>query len=315
MRDRYHGAVFGLAIGDALGWPTEFLSLSQIHAQYGRDGLADLVPLHGFPVGTYTDDTQMTLALAEGLLQANGGDLDQQMTAVARRFVAWASSPENNRAPGVTCLQACDRLRRHVNWRESGVDGSKGCGSAMRSAPVGLLYHGEPERLIEIADATGLITHRHPTARAGSVATAVAVSLALDNTAPAKILADVVEVGARFSVEFATRLAQVPDALELPPAVALSAAHLGDRFVAEDVLAAALYCFLRTPDDYRATVLCGANTEGDSDSIASIAGAISGAYNGLEAVPPAWRQQIENAAGLADVADRLYDSWSRRRPV
>ena len=310
MRTRYEATIVGLAIGDALGWPTEFLSLSQIHAQFGAQGLSDLVPLPGFAAGTYTDDTQMTLAVAEGLLDAAGGGLDEQMTAVAHRFVHWAASPDNNRAPGVTCLTACQRLRELATWRESGVDGSKGCGSAMRSAPVGLLYHRDSDRLIEVADATGLITHRHPTARAGSVATALAVSLALDNTPPPKILEQVIEVGGRFSSEFAKHLARVPAALALPPREALSGTCLGDRFIAEDVLAAAMYAFLRTPEDYRTTVLCAANSEGDSDSIACIAGAISGAYNGLDAIPARWCAQIENRDGLLSVAGRLHDASS-----
>ena len=74
----------------------------------------------------------------------------------------------------------------------------------------------------------------------------------------------------------------------------------------------ALYCFCRSPDDYRQTVLTGANTVGDSDSIACIAGAISGAYNGLHAIPESWRSTVENAPYLHEIAANLYEARCRR---
>lgn len=310
MLQKYQGCFLGLAIGDALGLPTEFLSLAQIHQAYGPTGVEDLMGCHGFPPGTFTDDTQMSIALAEALLAADGSDLDTQMQAVARRFVAWAGSPENNRAPGNTCMSACRRLAEGASWRESGVAGSKGCGTAMRTAPIGLLYHRDQTTMLRVAIASSQITHGHPCALAGGVATALAVSLALDNTPPLAILETVVEVCQPISTEFAAHVARVPALLGTSPAAAM--VELGEAWVAEEAIACALYCFLRTPDDYRATVLCGANSEGDSDSIACIAGAISGAYNGLDAVPVEWRERVEHGELLRDLATRLYH---RRSPL
>jgi ADP-ribosylglycohydrolase len=304
MEEQYLGCMLGLAIGDALGFPTEFLSLEDIRRQFGTLGVTDYVAYHRFALGTFSDDTQMSVALAEGLLEAPDASLDSLMTAAARRFIAWARSPENNRAPGMSCLAGCRRLEEGFSWRESGVPDSKGCGAAMRTAPIGLLFHRRRGRLLEVARASSLLTHGHLCAQAGAVATALAVSLALDSTPPAIFLDRLLEATAPVSLEFADRLGRVRQALPLPSDEAF--ALLGEGWVSEEAVAGAVYAFLRSPDDFRASVLLAANTNGDSDSLACITGAISGAYNGVEAIPASWRERVEKAERLEDLARRLY---------
>jgi len=82
-------------------------------------------------------------------------------------------------------------------------------------------------------------------------------------------------------------------------------------WVGEEAVALALYCFLRYPNDYSKTVIRAANTNGDSDSIACIAGSISGAYLGVQAIPEAWIERIEKADYLADLAERLSEKKMR----
>lgn len=305
-RERYRGCVLGLAVGDALGMPTEFLSLAGIRARWGPQGVTDLEAGH-WRAGSFTDDTQMTLALAEGIL-AGGRDaaVDAIMAAVAQEFVHWMEAPlGGHRAPGNTCLTGCRNLAAGMPWREAGVADSKGCGSAMRAAPVGLAWPGDYERIREIGVAQSLATHGHPCALAGSVAVAALVSMALEGVAPGEMLARVLDLTADLSDEFAAQMAVVPEVLDRPDAEAWT--DLGGGWVAEEAVAGALWCFLRSPDDYRATVLRAANTDGDSDSLACIAGAISGAYNGLDAIPQDWRDRVERGDYLTDVADRLFD--------
>lgn len=93
------GVIYGLAIGDALGRPTEFMPLSGIKAEYGQNDIKDLPesPL-------YTDDTQMSIAIAEVLIKTGDQDIDSIMLAVRDEFIKWLHSPENNRAPGNACL-------------------------------------------------------------------------------------------------------------------------------------------------------------------------------------------------------------------
>lgn len=313
LRDRYRGCLIGLAVGDALGFATEFLRAPAIRARYGPAGVTDFEPAGGHPRGTFTDDTQMTLALAEALLEAVGdAELDLLMGAVGRRFVAWSRSPENNRAPGNTCLAACRALAGGADWRASGVAHSKGCGAPMRTAPVGLRYHRDQARIATIGAAAARITHGHPTAVAASVAMSLGVSLALDGTAPEAVHAAMVEAAAALDRPCADHLALVPSVLGHEPEAAFGL--LGEGWVAEEAVAAALYCWLRAPDDYARCVLAGANASGDSDSIACLAGALCGASLGLEAVPSRWRAGVEQVDRLLDTADRLHAAWLDSAP-
>ncbi len=306
LESRYQGCILGLAIGDALGMPTEFKSLTEIRECFGPEGVTDL-EAGDWAAGHFTDDTQMTLALAEGILAAGrDASVDAIMTEAAREFVAWNEAPVGgHRAPGGTCQRGCRNLAAGVPWRDSGDPNSKGCGTAMRAAPVGLAWPGDYERIREIGVAQSLATHGHPCALAGSVAVAALVSMALESERPERMLERTIALTEDISEEFVAHLARVPEALASESLVAWEL--LGKAWVAEEAVAGALYCFLRSPSDYRATVLRAANTDGDSDSLACIAGAISGAYNGLEAIPEAWRTRVERADELRDVAHRLFD--------
>ena len=306
MKDRFEGTVVGLAVGDALGFPVEFIGSAEIRRRHGPQGLTDFVPPHSHPLGTYTDDTQMSLAVAEALVRAGRGELDEVMSAIAAGLAAWAESPENDRAPGSTTMSACRRLFAGRSWRESGVPESKGCGSTIRTAPIGLYYHGDRDRLVEMASNSSIITHGHPCAVAGAVANALAVSLALDGVEPQDFLPAIIATTEDIRGEFADKMREVPQVLTMEPDGAFDV--LGDAWVAEEAMACALYCFLRSPTDYRVAVLTGANARGDSDSVASIAGGISGAYNGLDAIPEAWRQRVENGERLLAVARSLHQA-------
>ena len=156
MDDKAKGIMFGLAIGDALGSPTEFMSLSQIKDRYGDSGIADPPD-----PSLFTDETQMSIAVAEALIRAGDQDVGTIMEAIRDEFIKWRHSPENDRAPGNTCLESIRNMEHGVDWAESGVADSKGCGSAMRVAPIGYLYQHDPEKLKEVARASGICTHGH----------------------------------------------------------------------------------------------------------------------------------------------------------
>jgi ADP-ribosylglycohydrolase len=175
----------------------------------------------------------------------------------------------------------------------------------MRSAPIGLFYHDDFEKMKMVAIAASLSTHGHPCALAGSLATAYLVSLALHNTNPESMTDMLCHATKPISSEFTAKVMQVVPALNKEPQEAFRV--LGEGWVAEESVACALYCFLRSPYDYVQTVLTGANSNGDSDSIACIAGAISGAYNGIGAIPKRWVDHIEKSAILQAAANGLYD--------
>ena len=313
------GSIVGLAVGDALGFPAEFRRREQILAALGPDGVADFVALHdprwpprplivgkAHPAGTYSDDTQMTIALAEGLLETRDDDpIDVRMSAIARRFVAWSGADDNDRAPGNACMTGCHALARGAPWHEAGVADSKGCGAAMRVAPIGLLYARDLGRAADLARAQSRLTHRHDAALEGAAAAAILVALAATGTAPDAMYEAVRQACSGRSADFAacwTRLAELRDA---PPELALSSAGLGEGWVAEEAVASALFCVWRAPDDFARAVGTAATTDGDSDSIACIAGSVAGARLGSGAIPDKWRRGVENAADLADLAGRI----------
>ena len=321
-RQKYLGSILGLAIGDALGYPCEFRSRAKILDAFGPDGVTDLVSVDDErwpripiivgatqPAGTYSDDTQMTVALARGLLDAGvGAPIDELMVAIGKRFVDWSRSPDNNRAPGGTCMTGCQRLGEGVAWRDAGVANSKGCGSAMRVAPLGLVYADDHDRLLEVARASSILTHGHDAGIEGAASAALLVALAMQGATPEQMYDEVMRQCAPRSRDFRECLEKLPQFLHQPPEVALSNRGLGEGWVAEEAVASALYCVMRHPDDFAAVVLCGANTDGDSDSIAAIAGSISGARLGAEAIPSRWRDHVEDGPLLQRLADDLFEA-------
>jgi ADP-ribosylglycohydrolase len=203
---RASGSLFGLAYGDALGAQTEFLSAAEILARFPPDGPRH-PPLDPSGVARVTDDTQMTLAVGEALLAADQhyspATLEETLRAA---FITWMDSPDNNRAPGMTCLRSCGGLARGLPWLRATDASSKGCGANMRVAPVGLLparagivsggagAEGEAGVLAArsvsdveraaIAQFQSALTHGHPTALASSDLTARAVFLLVTGVSP-----------------------------------------------------------------------------------------------------------------------------------
>lgn len=326
LGERIEGCILGLAIGDALGFPTEFRRREAIVASFPPDGVTDFVALHdprwparplimgrAHPPGTYSDDTQMTIAVAEAILACDRyADLDTLMNEMGARFVAWSRADDNDRAPGNACMTGAQNLARGAPWRKAGVPDSKGCGSAMRVAPIGCAFVHDRARLLEVARASSVLTHGHDAGVEGAAAGALLVAMALEGASPDAMLDAVVRECAPRSRDFAACLAKLPGLLAAPPEIALSSRGLGEAWVAEEAIACALYCFLRTPHDYRATVLTAANTDGDSDSIACIAGSISGAFNGASPIPSEWRERVENAGRLRALAADLAAYAERR---
>jgi ADP-ribosylglycohydrolase len=320
-REHIIGSMVGLAVGDALGFPAEFRSRKKIQSAFGPKGITDFVALHDprfprpphifgkqHPPGTFSDDTQMAIAIAEALLAAPRRDLEALMREMSRRFVAWSISADNDRAPGSTCMTGCENLSRGVHWRDAGVRESKGCGSVMRVAPVGLVLGNDRDWMLEVARASSLPTHGHDAAVEGCAATALALALALEGATSDQVLSEIERTCGGRSADLDASLVRLRELRDAEPEVALTEGHLGEGWVAEEALVSALYCFLRAPDDFDAAVLLATNTDGDSDSIACIAGALSGARLGVEAIPRRWREQVEKSAELHALGSRLADA-------
>ena len=330
-QERFIGCMLGLAIGDALGFPIEFMNRSEICKIYGKQGVTDFVPeLYHQRIGIYSDDTQMSMAVANALLASHLDDLESVMRHIRRQFYEWTESDENNRAPGQTCLDAIANMRRGVHWFSSGDSNSKGSTAVVRVAPIGLIYHGLPARLIEVARAVSIATHGHPTALASAIVAAAAVAY-LINEQPLEGMLEALcrtlnqesgIMGCRSLMagydplgEQTQKLKDLEHILAVEPRAAFD--EIGGGWVSEEAVAAALYCFLRSPNDFRTTVLTAANAgmsdlttryngRCDSDAIACIAGGLSGAYNGIAGIPKEWVKKIENSSSLSDLGRLLW---------
>lgn len=292
--------LYGLALGDALGFPVEFLKLDQIRARYGAKGI-----LEPPTPALITDDTQMTLAIAHTLIDSGDADTETLMGNLSKNFVAWAHHPDTpSRAPGNTCLKAIARLEKGIRWQEAGIKESKGCGSAMRNAPIGYLYQHNENRLRKSAHAVGFATHQHPAADAASIAAAYLIKLALDGIHPKDFSKLVIGFCDGISEEFDLAILRVNHTIGWAN-TDQAIKHIGEGWVGEEAIALAIYCCLKHPDDYVAAVRLAANIDGDSDSVACIAGGVMGARLGVEAIPQEWIARLERREEMERISQQL----------
>lgn len=342
------GSTFGLAYGDSMGKEVEFASYRSIVKRFGG-----LVPATLARRGQVTDDTQMMLAVGEALAAVRTAtDKRARRTGYHRplrladveaplvnRFINWLDSPDNNRAPGGTCLSACRALSRGYPWWEAASKTAKGCGANMRVTPVGLCHWLSEVERSAIAQLQAALTHAHPTALIAADVTQQAVWLLLDGCAPADLLGellaytesrrwvwhrewlgelwawtyqddDALQYLNRGCDEVRRSLLDVRAALELADADSLVLATTdvcqltGEGWVAEQALAGGLLAFLANASDPTYALRVAATSNGDSDSIAAIAGALAGAHLG-EAFPREWRKKIEYRGRLEAMATAL----------
>lgn len=306
MKDKALGAMLGHAVGDALGYQVEFDFLPEILSRFGRE--IDFSP--GQPAEV-SDDTQMGLAVAEGLI-ASGTETDDSTTAlnIVPRFIEWMNAPlGGHRAPGRACLRGCARLASGVPWFEAGGAEDGGCGAVMRSVPYGLRYWDDPNQAATMAASHARMTHRHPMGLASSAALASGIALAVRG-------ADTKEIA--LQMEKSAEIYHTPTAAMLKRAYQRYLDHINPDVVFElwqgwaghEAVAAGLFAFLvgmDRPNPYVEAVRLGATTSGDSDSIACIAGALAGARLGVHVIPPRWLEALEFRDLLASTAIELYN--------
>ncbi|MCK9488378.1 MAG: ADP-ribosylglycohydrolase family protein [Xanthomonadales bacterium] len=336
-RQRFRGCLLAGAIGDALGAPVEFFSLDQIHAHFGPDGITGLVPAYG-RVGAITDDTQMTLFTAEGLLRAfvrhaNRG-IASYPDVVAGAYLRWLRSQDENpdaieeadgwlighrplhqcRAPGNTCLSALQEMQAARCGGRSANNNSKGCGGVMRVAPVGLFasHWHDHAKAFDLACELAALTHGHPTGQlpAGVLASLVhdlslghGLGTALDRAMA--VLAKRDDADATITALGNAR-SLAAETIRGNCARRQALSRLGEGWIAEEALAMSVYCAL-VANDLRDGLILAVNHDGDSDSTGAITGNLLGALWGEAAIPAHWREQVELAEVIAEIADDLHD--------
>ena len=322
----YEGCLLGGAIGDALGWPIEFASLYSIKEKYGENGIQDFVLKNG--IAEITDDTQMTIFTADGLLKSaiksfNDNEMPD-IKEVHTSYKDWLATQEKgyspsdkgwianietlyaNRAPGGTCLGALSSGK--MGTIEEHINNSKGCGGVMRTAPAGLMYYKNPKIAFETGARCAAITHGHPGGYLpGGVQAAIIANLiqgknleeAVDNS---------VEIlktyeGNKDTTNLIKKAKELAKS-DVDPEDAIK--EIGEGWVGDEAIAIAVYCALKSPNNFEKSVLMAVNHNGDSDSTGAITGNIMGAYLGTEGIPSKWKNSVELSAELIQLAEDLY---------
>lgn len=294
---QFIGCLVGQALGDALGFVVEGYPPSVCYDYVARLREQPL-PQEGrgdFPFGQYTDDTQLARELLHSMTLIGHFEAEDY----ARRLVAIFRS---NRivGRGKATEESVNRLMQGIPFQQSGaMPGNAGNGSAMRAAPVGLMFYDKPQELVKIARDQGRITHQDERCSAGAVAIASAVALALtsEQVEPQSFCQTLAERVRPLHEGFALSLLKLPAWAKLSPEEALEPISQEglekgyqdfwqgiSPFVVGSVLWS-LFAFLRFPDDYWNAVLVAIQPGGDVDTTAAMTGAISGARLGLYQLP------------------------------
>jgi poly(ADP-ribose) glycohydrolase ARH3 len=303
LKARFSGALIGTAVGDALGKPLEG------SGSVPPEQVAEIARKQ--TMLRYTDDTHMMLGVAESL--AEKGDFDGEH--MIHRFIAnYEQEPWRGYGPGP--VRIFRMVKAGFSWDQVVEilyqQGSYGNGAAMRIAPVGVFYHDDLENLRRVAFASSRLTHGHELGTEGAVLQAAAIALAVrENPAvpldPRPFLTRL--RGFVRSEIYHRKLARISDLLVLKPEQAAIVVELGNGVEAFSSVPTAIYSFLSHPRDFEAAVLYAVGLGGDADTIGAMTGAICGAYQGIENIPPEWKQKLENREYIEKLAEKL---WRRK---
>lgn len=339
QKDQIRGCLLGGAIGDALGWPVEFLRLEEIKQKFGPLGITNLIKSRSSLV-EITDDTQMTIFTAEGLLRAenrgrNKGIVDQT-SMVYRSYLRWLETQgipadvekdgwifqiealHTRRAPGNTCLEAL--MSGKMGTMDKRINNSKGCGGVMRTAPIGLVF--EKSKAFKLGAECAAITHGHPSGdlSAGTLSYIIA-ALTEELELKEAVHRALEELTLYPSHEECSQLIQKAIQLansSIPDLQAIES--LGEGWVGEEALAISIYCTLKYQNDFKKAVIIAVNHNGDSDSTGAITGNILGTYLGMKGIPENWVNEVELSHELLQIADDLLtkyednEQWEKKYP-
>lgn len=314
--DRFEGTLIGCAVGDALGAPVEGMSRDTIRDMHGE--VTDFLE-GGFGVGRITDDTQMTVSLTQSIVEMGCFSARHAGSKFANWIAASDAGVKEARGVGMACGIACRRLLEGASPHESGVD-SAGCGAAMRAGPIGLRYYDDKKELLWASVEQARITHTHMSAQAGSAAVAYAVALGLEDEGDLDLAAFTSAVAGfvrQLDTNMATRIEGLTDYLDASPEEGFAYTGTGGHVI--ETVPAALFAFLLCPYDMERTLIEAVSAGGDTDSVAAIAGTVSGSFNGVAAVPRRWRDLVEGREYIEGLAQKLFTltpaSKPRREPL
>ena len=296
-RNRSIGAFVGLAIGDALGAPIQFMRRDTYEhvTGYSAGGTYNLDP------GYWTDDTSMALCLAETLLSKGSYD----PVDFGDRLVRWVDEGYNSSLPkcfdiGQTTLRAISAYRR-FGHEDCGVTGewAGGNGSIMRLAPVPIFYQEDNRLADEVSVTQGILTHNHEVPNDGC-------------RLLSKIIFEGIRTGDKGAALSSVETLRVADKIS----------HVRNREYEKkerddiksdgyvvSTLEAAMWSVWKT-DNFEDALLLAVNLGDDADTVGAVAGQIAGAVYGFDGIPNEWVSGLAESARILDIGHQLFE---RRR--
>ncbi|MDE6337533.1 MAG: ADP-ribosylglycohydrolase family protein, partial [Muribaculaceae bacterium] len=339
LQDKCRGSIVGGAVGDALGYEVEFMSLGAIHREYGQRGITRYSE-NKEGVAQFSDDTQMTLFTLEGLMNGiiatQAGKPEEILPYIAKSYLNWHKTqtvapqiqPDSwlshirtlwsRRAPGTTCMNALDNISNGVGV----YNNSKGCGGVMRVAPIGI-FNAVHSNLYSYEDTAHLagwaaeITHHHVASTFASALLATTVENCIHDETVSRLEFEwIVDGGLSMMSKYfpgdddklrkfcnLVKLAIELGKGDTPDGDAIR--QLGEGWVGDEAIAIAIFCVMRHIDSFEDCIISAVNHDGDSDSTGAIAGNIIGAILGYSAIPRHFLDTLEIEPILLSAADDL----------
>ncbi|AOT69716.1 ADP-ribosylglycohydrolase family protein [Geosporobacter ferrireducens] len=295
LEDKIRGMLFGLALGDALGGPLEFMKQEDIRWKFGivedmmGGGWLDLEP------GETTDDTAMMLCVVKGILEKPGDPIE----SIGNHFIQWYAS--NPKDIGITTRHALEAYQSHKNWMKAGEaahrasdEKSAGNGALMRCAPVAFFYKDDYEKMVEVTKMQSRMTHIDP----------LGIEACCINN---HILWELFR-GKGLEESILSALEQYDSEKRYQDCIERTVTYqqLKPSGFAVDTLRCSIYALLNTGDFYDA-VVTAVNMGGDADTIGAVTGAIAGVHYGYATLPAIWVYQLKNFHEIDEICETLAD--------
>lgn len=329
LSDRVLGCFAALAIGDAMGMPTESLPPDQIRKIYGyvrRFVRAHPThPYHGLPAGRVTDDTEQAILMAQIIIE-NEGVIT--LERVINGLIKWAKKTNFKDKPfyGSNTKRALSMLLEGVRPPESGKLHTT-CGGALRSPPIGIVNAGNPEKAAVEAAFAALPTHSARSAVSGASAIASAVSEAMSRESTIRSIVRAAIKGARIGFKYGEPIfsPSIPLRIKIASKVAMRTINprraiskiyhiFGTSSQAAEAVPAAIGVFVAARGDPMKAAELGANIGGDTDTIAALSASIAGAWTGTSKIDLELLETVEkvNKLEIRKIAKEMVELLKRR---
>jgi len=304
LNDKFIGSLLGTFAGDALGMPVEGYSHHSIKSKFDK---VDKMMEARLGKGTYTDDTEMIIGIAESLIACKGFDGKHMSQCFLHNF-------HTERGYGAGTMNALSLIKSGIAWDKAGSmifdGGSFGNGAAMRIAPIGVFYYNNHQMLRKIAAQASLITHAHLLGKEGAILQAYAIALAVqlkpqDSFDTYHFLQELINFVIPEAKIYKEKLEILGRLLGKDNTIETIINQLGHDSSAPNSVPTAIYCFLSHPHSFQDALIHAVGLGGDTDTIAAMTGAISGAYHGKKGIPSQWIRDLENEEKGRDYIERL----------